>query len=305
MTTMSYAHLTPLFVPLGKSGLHVSPIAWGMWRFAGVGVKHGQKLIEAALDAGVTLFDTADIYGFDGAGGFGDAELLLGRIFADAPGLRNRIVLATKGGITPPVPYDSGRDYLSQALDNSLRRLGVERVELYQIHRPDILTHPQEVARTLENMVASGKVAAIGVSNYTVAQTCALLDLIDLPLASHQPEFSALHLDPLESGLLDLAMQRDIAILAWSPLGGGRIAAPVDERARRVATALDAVASEFGVSRAAAAYSWIMAHPARPIPIVGTQKIERVAELADAFKVNWKRQSWYEILVASLGESLP
>ena len=90
-----------------------------------------------------------------------------GEIFADAPGLRERMVLATKGGITPPVPYDSSRDYLMQALDASLRRLGVEQVDLYQIHRPDILTHPQEVARTLEDMVAAGKVRAIGVSNYT------------------------------------------------------------------------------------------------------------------------------------------
>lgn len=305
MTTMSEIHLTPDSVALGKSGLQVGPIAWGMWRFAGVGTDHGQQLIEAALDAGVTLFDTADIYGFDGVGGFGEAESLLGRILAAAPRLRGRMVLATKGGITPPVPYDSGRDYLMRALENSLRRLGVERVELYQIHRPDILAHPQEVARTLEDMVVSGKVAAIGVSNYTVAQTHALLRLIDVPIASHQPEFSPLHLDPIENGLLDLTMERDIAVLAWSPLGGGRIAVPGDERAERVAAALDRVAIAHGVSRAAAAYSWIMAHPARAIPIVGSQKVERVVELADVFKVSWTRQSWYDVLIASRGESLP
>lgn len=297
--------LSPDPLPLGASGLRVSPIAWGMWRFAGVAVDQGRRLVEAALDAGVTLFDTADIYGFNGSGGFGDAEALLGRIFAAAPGLRERMVLATKGGITPPVPYDSSRDYLTAALDASLRRLGVDQVDLYQIHRPDILAHPQEVARALEDMVASGKVRAIGVSNYTVAQTRALLGVLTVPLASHQPEFSPLHLEPIENGLFDLAMERGIAVLAWSPLGGGRIGAPVDERSTRVAAALDVAAAAYGVSRAAVTYSWIMAHPARPIPIVGTQKVERVAELADAFKVAWTRRAWYDVLIAARGEKLP
>jgi predicted oxidoreductase len=302
---MTDIRLSPDPVPLGKSGLTVSPIAWGMWRFAGVGADHGRRLIDAALEAGVTLFDTADIYGFRGGDGFGDAETLLGEICAASPGLRERMILATKGGITPPVPYDSSRDYLMAALEASLRRLRVEHIDLYQIHRPDILAHPQEVARTLEDMVASGKVRAIGVSNYTVAQTRALIGLLSVPLASHQPEFSPLHLDPVENGLFDVTMEHDVAVLAWSPLGGGRLAAPEDERSTRVAAALDVVADAYGVSRAAATYSWIMAHPTRAIPIVGTQKVERVAELADAYKIVWTRKTWYDVLVASRGTRLP
>lgn len=302
---MSEIQLTPDPRPLGKSGIMVSPIAWGMWRFAGQGAADGRKLIEAAFDAGVTLFDTADIYGFDGSGGFGDAESLLGEVFADAPGLRDRMVLATKGGITPPVPYDSSPDYLTQALDNSLRRLRVDSVDLYQVHRPDILAHPQELARTLEDMVSSGKVRAVGVSNMTVAQTAALASFLSVPLASVQPEFSPLHLDPMTDGLLDFTMQRDMAVLAWSPLGGGRIGTPEDARSKAVCVALDKAANAVGVGRAAAAYSWIMTHPARAIPIVGTQNAGRIAELADAFKVRWTRQDWYDVLVASRGEKLP
>lgn len=291
---------------LGRSGLVVSPLAWGMWRFAGVGIDYGRRLVDAALEAGITLFDTADIYGFDGRAGFGDAEALLGEICAASPGLRDRMVLATKGGITPPVPYDSSRDYLMTALDNSLKRLRTERVDLYQIHRPDILAHPQEVARALEDMVASGKATAIGVSNYTPAQTRALLAAVDVPLASHQPEFSPLHLEPIENGLFDVTMEHDIAVLAWSPMAGGRIANPADERAIRVAEILDRVAAQQGVSRAAATHSWIMAHPARVIPIAGTSKIERVADLTDAYKVIWSRKDWYDVLVAaSRGERLP
>jgi predicted oxidoreductase len=302
---MSEIMLTPDPRPLGKSGITVSPIAWGMWRFAGAGVWAGRALIEAAFSAGVTLFDTADIYGFDGSGGFGDAESLLGEIFAESPGLRERMVLATKGGITPPVPYDSGRDYLMRALDASLARLRVEQVDLYQIHRPDILAHPQEVARTLEEMIAAGKVRAIGVSNYTVEQSRALGAFLTVPLATQQPEFSPLATEPMTDGLFDAAMADDVAILAWSPLGGGRIAAPTTARETAVAAALDIVATRFGVGRSAAAYSWIMAHPARVIPIVGTQNSTRIAELADAFTIRWTRQDWYDVLVASRGEKLP
>jgi predicted oxidoreductase len=276
-----------------------------MWRFGQSSVPEARALIDAALEAGVTLFDTADIYGFDGTGGFGAAEALLGRVYAEAPGLRERMVLATKGGITPPVPYDSSPAYLTAALDASLGRLGVEQVDLYQIHRPDVLAHPQEVARFLEDAVQSGKVRAVGVSNYTIAQTRALGALIAVPLVSHQPEFSPLHLGPLEDGLFDLAMERDMAILAWSPLGGGRIGDPQDERSQRVATALDNRAAEAGVSRAVVAYSWIMAHPARPIPIVGTQTVARVREIAQISAVAWTRQQWYEVLVAARGEPLP
>jgi len=302
---MSEIILTPQLRPLGKSGLLVSPIAWGMWRFGQSSVTEGCALIDAAFAAGVTLFDTADIYGFNGSDGFGDAETLLGKVFAEDPALRDRMILATKGGIRPPLPYDQSTTYLTEALDASLTRLGVESVDLYQIHRPDILTHPQEVARSLENMVSSGKVRAIGVSNFTIPQIRALEAFLTIPLASLQPELSPLELGPIETGLLDLAMERDHAVLAWSPLGGGRIGSPEDDRSKAVAAALDVVAEQAGVSRAAAAYAWIMAHPAHAIPIVGTQNVARIAEIADVYKVRFTRQSWYDVLIASRGERLP
>ena len=306
MTTMSDLHVTPDSRPLGKSGILVSPVAWGMWRFAGNSEHEGRALIDAAFEAGVTLFDTADIYGFNGSGGFGDAETLLGRIFAASPGLRDRMVLTTKGGITPPVPYDSSRDYLMAALDASLARMQVEQVDLYQIHRPDILTHPHDVARTLEDMVTSGKVRGIGVSNYTPAQAATLASfLTNVPITTQQPEFSPLFLDPMTNGLFDQAIEHDITVLAWSPLGGGRIAKPTTPHESAVANALDAVAAKFGVSRSIATYSWIMAHPARVIPIVGTQNAGRIAELRDVFKVVWSSDDWYAVLTAARGEPLP
>ena len=311
--------MTDLFVlnrprPLGKSGLSVSPLAWGMWRFAGNDVEVARAKVEAALAAGITFFDTADIYGPDNGEPFGASEALLGRLFAESPGLRDRIVLASKGGIRMGVPYDSSMEYLREAVEASLRRLKVERIDLWQIHRPDMLAHPAEVASTLDALVAEGKIGAVGVSNFTPAQTGALAKHLMTPLASAQPEFSVLATAPLFDGTLDRAMKHDYSVIAWSPLGQGRIGdgdprpgrgTADDARTTRVKAVLDAQATRQQVSRTAVAYAWIMCHPARPIPIVGTQNPNRIAASVDAYKVRFTRAEWYEILVASLGEPLP
>ena len=299
---------------LGKSGLLVSSLAWGMWRFAGDDVAAARVRVEAALAAGITLFDTADIYGPDNDEPFGAAELLLGKVFAEAPALRQRMVLASKGGIRMGVPYDSSPAYLVEAVDASLSRLGLDRIDLWQIHRPDLLAHPADVAATLESLVLAGKIGAVGVSNHTPAQVAALTAHLTIPLVSTQPEFSALATATLFDGTLDQAMADNIAVLAWSPLGQGRLGEgdprpgrgqPADAQALRVQAALDVHAAKYGVGRAAVAYAWIMAHPARPIPIVGSQNPARIAESADAYKVGFTRAEWYAILSASLGEDLP
>jgi predicted oxidoreductase len=290
---------------LGQSGLSVSSLAWGMWRFNGEDVPAARALVEAAFAAGINFFDTADIYGCDTPAGWGSAEALLGRVFAETPSLRDKMILASKGGIVLGTPYDSSAAYIREAVEASLVRLKTDRLDLWQIHRPDILTHPQEMARALEDVVAAGKVRAIGVSNFTRAQTSALRRCLTIPLVSIQPEFSALQLEPIESGLLDHAMKHGTSVMAWSPLGQGRIAQPTTQREMDVAAALDVVANAQGVSRTAAAYSWIMAHPAGCIPIVGTQQVARIAEAADAWKVAWTRADWYGVLVASRGEPLP
>jgi len=290
---------------LGQTDIQISPIAWGMWRFRGDDVNAARTRVEAALDAGINLFDTADIYGPDNGEPFGAAETLLGRVFQEAPSLRQRMVLATKGNIRVGVPYDSRAEYLRFAIDASLTRLGTERVELWQVHRPDILTHPQELARTLEDAHRSGKIAAIGVSNFSVAQTASLAHYLTIPLVSQQPQFSPLYLEPAQNGLLDQAMIMNLTVLAWSPLGAGRLGQSEDERTRTLAALLDERAREAGVNRAAAAFSWIMAHPSRPIPIAGTQNVDRIATIPEALKVEWNSQQWYCVFEAALGERLP
>jgi predicted oxidoreductase len=304
---MSELPLPPAKRRLGASDIEVSPIAWGMWRLAenGRNVADAAKLVHAALDAGITFLDTADIYGFDGTGGFGDAEVLLGEVLAADPSLRGRMVLATKGGILPPLPYDQSAAYLRKAIDDSLRRLSVDSVDLWQIHRPDILAHPQETARVLDDAVASGKVRALGVSNFTQAQTAALNHFLGTKLVTTQPEISPLRIDCFENGELDQAMMLGLTPLAWSPLGGGRLAAPETARDKAVAAALDAVAEAQGVSRTVAAYSWLMAHPAGIVPIIGSQNAARIAEGAQALSVLWTRTAWYAVLVAARGVPLP
>lgn len=292
---------------LGSSGLTVSPIAWGMWRLAenGRSAADAAKLVHTALDAGITLLDTADIYGFDGSSGFGDAEALLGRVLAAEPALRGRMVLSTKGGILPPLPYDQSSVYLAKAIDASLRRLRTDHVDLWHVHRPDILAHPQEVARALDDAVAGGKVRALGASNFTLHQIAALQQFLDHKLVATQPAISPLRIACFENGELDQAMMLGLVPLAWSPLGGGRLAEPQTARDRAVAAALDSVAAAQGVSRSVAAYSWLMAHPAGIVPIIGSQQAERIAEGAKAAQVRWTRQDWYAVLVAARGEKLP
>lgn len=304
---MTELPMPPAFRPLGRSDIAVSPIAWGMWRLADNGRTSAEAatLVHAALDAGINFLDTADIYGFDGADGFGDAEALLGQVLAAEPTLRDRMVLATKGGILPPLPYDQSGGYLRKAIDNSLRRLKVDMVDLWQIHRPDILAHPQETARVLDDAVTSGKIRTIGVSNFTMHQISALDHFLAEKLVTTQPEISPLRIDCFENGELDQAMMLGLTPMAWSPLGGGRLAAPETQRDKAVAASLDTVAEAHGVSRTVAAYAWLMAHPAGIVPIIGSQQAGRIAEGAQALKVRWTRQDWYAVLVAARGVPLP
>ncbi|MDE2301348.1 MAG: aldo/keto reductase [Sphingomonadales bacterium] len=296
---------SPEHVPLGASGVAVFPIAWGMWRLADrdgrddIGAVIAR--IEAALEAGITLFDTADIYGAGEPVGFGGAEALFGGALARRPELRARMIVATKGGIRRGWPYDSSPAYLAEALDASLRRLGLDHIDLYQIHRRDFLTHPRELADCLAAMVAAGKVRHLGVSNHSPAEVEALQAFLPVPLVATQPEFSALHHAPLHDGTLDQAMARAMAVLAWSPLGGGRLVGGDHPAAVLFAEQ----GARFGADPAAAALSWVMAHPARIVPIIGSQSPERILRARNALMVSWTRSEWYAVLAAARGAPLP
>lgn len=289
---------------LGTLG-EVGPLGYGTWRFVGHDIQTATALIESALDAGMNLIDTADVYGLDWGGtAFGQAEELLGTVLAARSSLRDRMVLATKGGIIPPVPYDSSAAYLTQALDDSLRRLQTDRIDLYQIHRPDMYSHPAEVAATLDGFVDAGKVRAIGVSNHTPAQVEALIAHLRHPLVSTQPQYAVTHLAPQRDGTLDQAMRLGLVPLAWSPLGGGGIVTGEGIRTE-LAVALDRLAAREAVDRAAIALAFVLAHPSQPVAIVGSQNIDRLVSSTAALRVSLDRQDVYDLIEASEGQQLP
>jgi predicted oxidoreductase len=285
----------------------VGALSFGCWRFTTSDVAEAGALIDTALELGMNLIDTADVYGLDWNGtGFGSVEELLGRVIAQRPARRDAMVLATKGGIMPGVPYDSSPAALRSALDASLRRLDVDHVDLYQVHRPDLFTHPEQLAETLRSFIDSGRVSIVGVSNVTVAQTRALRAHLGDGLVSTQPQFSAAHLEPLRNGTFDLCMELGITPLAWSPLGGGRLLDDADATVRpELRMVLDELAMREGVSRACIAIAFVLAHPARPIAIVGTQQPQRLHDLQRSLDLRLDRTDLYRIIVASEGVPLP
>lgn len=305
---------------LGPDGAEIGPLALGLWRLTSTDAGRNAALVEAALDLGMNLVDIADVYGLDWGGtGFGSCEENLGAVLAARPDLRDRLVLATKGGIVPPVPYDSSAVALRAACAASLARLSVDRVDLYQVHRPDMFTHPAELADTLDGLVADGLASAVGVSNYTPAQTRALAAHLDAPLVSTQPQYSAACLDPLRDGTLDLCAETGMVLLAWSPLAGGRLMAQsplaggrlmtqADEDGSvrpELLTTLDRLAEREGVDRAAVCVAFVLAHPTAPVAIVGTQQPERLEAMQAALGVGLDRNDVYDIVEASEGVPLP
>jgi aryl-alcohol dehydrogenase-like predicted oxidoreductase len=292
--------------PLRRIGpFSVGPIGFGCWRLTTPSTAEAAALVEAAVDLGCTLVDTADVYGLDWGGtGFGTCEERLGDVLRNRPGLRDRMVLATKGGIIPGVPYDSSPAALTAACEASLRRLGVDHVDLYQVHRPDMFAHPADVAATLASLRERGLAREVGVSNHTPAQTEALQAHLPFALASTQPEFSAACTAPMRDGTLDLAMRHGTAVLAWSPLAGGRLASGEGLRPG-LADVLDGIAANHGVDRAAVALAFVLAHPSAPVAIIGTQQVARVAEAVAAASLQLSRSEVYAIVQASEGAPLP
>jgi aryl-alcohol dehydrogenase-like predicted oxidoreductase len=291
---------------LGQTDINIGKIAFGCWRFATHDVSTADKLIRTALDAGMNVIDTADIYGFSEYPdredkGFGQAELRLGEVLAAAPSLRKQMILATKGGIDALRPYDSSYAYLTRAMDASLERLQTDYVDLYQIHRPDLTTPMSEVARALNDMVDSGKSRTIGVSNFTVPQMRALQAHLKHPITTIQPEFSALEQSPLENGTLDYAEEIGATLMAWSPLAGGKI--PKTEGP--VQAVLDGIATAYGISRSTAALAFIRGFGANVMPIIGTQNPTRITESGYAAQVNLTGREIYDVVEAYRGEAMP
>lgn len=311
-------------IELGGSGLKCSALAYGCWRLAGTwGASEvtaeaeaaGRRAIHAAFEAGFTLFDNADIYTS------GVCERILGEALREAPGMRDQVIIATKGGIRrpgDPLPasphrYDSSGEYLIAACEASLRRLGLDTVDLYMIHREDFLGDPAEIAAAFDTLHQSGKVRWFGVSNFRPSFIAALLKFCRQPLVTHQLEISLARLAPFTDGSLDQCLAERMTPLAWSPLAGGLIGdgatklLPAQQayRLENLLPVLDEVAAARGVSRTVIALAWLMRHPSRIMPIVGSANPTRIRDAARAADIELSREEWYRLFVAARGEPLP
>ncbi len=285
----------------------LSPIVAGMWRMTEwkLDVPARVRWIEQALELGIDSFDHADIYGD------GRVESLFGEALKAAPELKARIRIVTKCGIRPPSAergiatkhYDTSEDYIRGQVEASLRKLGVERLHMVLIHRPDSLMDADALAGTFAALSEAGKVAHWGVSNHSPSQF-ALLDA-RYPLATNQVELSPLHLNALHDSTLDQAQRLRRRPMIWSPLGGGRLFTGEDANALRVRETMQAIAERLGIPLATLAYAWVLRHPSRPHPITGTSRIAGLREAVAALDVKLSVEDWYAIWTASAGHRVP
>lgn len=254
--------------------------------------------VATALELGMTLLDTADIYGRT----FGHGESMLGELFVKAPNLREKTIVATKGGVSSGLGYNSQADYLERACEHSLRRLRVEAIDLYQIHRPDVLTHPENVARVLTRLRASGKIREVGVSNYSESQFSTLQHFLEFPIATTQIQINLLNRSALFDGVLDQCMRLEVAPLASSPLAQGRLAAESTSDASVLNQAISKLARQFNVSSASIGIAYLLALPAGVVPILGTTRPDRLRQAAQAAQIRLSQDHLYELMIAAGAE---
>lgn len=287
--------------------LSLSRLVYGMWRLGDdedTSAKHVQAKIETCLEHGITTMDQADIYG-----GY-EAEAILGNCLKDAPDLRNQIEIVTKCDIIAPMGrhssarvkhYDTSRQHIEASVNQSLELMQIEQIDLLLIHRPDPFMNHVETGAALDDLVASGKVKAIGVSNFRPWDWDLLQSGMTTKLATNQIEMSVLAHEAFTNGDLAFLQQRAISPMAWSPLGGGALFGGGHVEVR---STLAKIATERSADIAAIAIAWLLAHPARIIPVLGTNKLDRIAQGAAATTVELDRQTWFEIYTAALGREV-
>lgn len=291
-------------IVLAPDGPELSRIVLGLWRLGEWQLTPQQRLalVEQAVALGVSTMDQADIYG-----GY-TSEALFGEALALAPGLRQRLQIVSKCGIRLVHPnrpahrikhYDTGREHLIASVEQSLRNLGTDYLDLLLIHRPDPLMDADEVAEAFGQLQRAGKVRFFGASNFTPAQ----FDLLASrhPLVTNQVELSVLHVPALDDGTLDQAQRLRCAPMIWSALAGGRLFGEPDAQTLRVRTVLARIAATYAVSPAVIATAWVLRHPSRPLVLTGSGRIAAIAEAVAATQLVLTREEWFAILAASAG----
>lgn len=301
-------------IELGKSGLQVPTVAVGCMRISDMGEKETSAFIHTALENGGNFFDHADIYGD------GNSEIVFGKAVSSA--MREKLLIQTKCGIVPGKRFDFSYEHIMASVDGSLKRLGMDYVDVLLLHRPDALMEPEEVARAFDQLKSTGKVRHFGVSNQNPCQMQLLQSYLDMPLCANQLQFGIMHAPMLnwginnnmyndsgidrDGGVLDYCRLHKITIQPWSPLQYGFFEGCFidNEKFPTLNETLAQIAEKYGVSKTTIAFAWILRHPAKMQPVTGTTNLTRLQDCLQAAQVKLTRDEWYQIYLAA-GNRLP
>jgi predicted oxidoreductase len=287
--------------------LEFSRLIYGMWRIsddADTSPAYVEKKINVCLEQGITTFDLADIYG-----GYA-AEAVLGGALKANPAWRSNMEIVTKCDIVAPMGryasakvkhYDTSRAHIEKSVEISLSEMGIETIDLLLVHRPDPLMDHAETGAVLDDLVKSGKVRHVGVSNFRPWDWDLLQSAMSNQLVTNQIEISLKEITPFTNGDLAFHQRLGTKLMAWSPLGGGALIS----ESGQLGAVMDEVAGTFGVDRSAVAVAFLLAHPAQLLPVMGTNNLERIAKISDALKVKLDRETWYRLYEAALGNEVP
>lgn len=291
-------------LPLGSSNIFSSRLIYGCMRIAGDNSPQdrikGKVAIQTAIDAGYNHFDHADIYGG------GECESLFGELLKTSPSLRDDLIITSKAGIRrDPQRYDFSKDYLLKSVEGSLKRLNIDYLDLFLLHRPDYLFNAHDVAETFMQLKSSGKVKHFGVSNFTPSQVSLLQSALDEPLLVNQIEINIHNITSFSDGTLDQCQQHGISPIAWCPLGGvvypawGNTFSPQTES--RIEAELTKQTQKYDCQSWQLILTWLLKHPANICPIIGSTTPERIIAAKKSLELEYSHEDWYRLLEARNG----
>ncbi|MCA1964506.1 MAG: aldo/keto reductase [Prosthecobacter sp.] len=299
--------------PIAPNGPVFSQLVYGTWRVLDdpptANAPDLLRRLHQCLDLGITTIDTAEIYGLY------RVEEFIGETLRLDPGLRSRLQIVTKCGIYVPCDfhperktafYQADAARIVKSAEKSLRLMGIDHIDLLLVHRPDWLTPADETAAGLNKLLKDGKIRAAGVSNYNVHQFDLLNSRMDQPLVTNQIEFSLLHMDPIYDGTGDQCQRLGIRPMAWSPLAKGELMNATNPASARIHAKCAELSAKYdGATVDQLAYAWILAHPSRPLPVIGTNKLDRLCATARAAQIQLEREDWYALWTAAKGHGIP
>ena len=301
-------------VELGKSGLAVPVVAVGCMRISNMNEKEAAEFVDTCFENGAVFFDHADIYGG------GKSEEVFGKAVSGVD--REKLIVQTKCGIVPGQRFDFSYEHIISSVNGSLKRLGMDYIDVLLLHRPDALMEPEEVARAFDELKESGKVRHFGVSNQNPYQMELLGKYLDMPLCANQLQFSVMHAPMIQSGInvnmyndsavgrdggvLDYCRLNEITIQPWSPMQYGFFEGCFldNEKFPELNKVMEEIAEKYSVSKTTIAFAWILRHPAKMQPVTGTTNLVRLRDCFKASEIELTRQEWYDIYKAA-GNKLP